>query len=187
MNEKFQKKLRLEKIIIIAMIPTIFCLQISSVFLSSVFCFAFIALLSTYIIDILPVRKSISTLKQIGATDVLDDIYPDKPTLPESKIYLGPRALVTKKPMSVVVYSDIAWVYIRVTKAFYGTMTNTYFIIKTKSGKEFRLLINKNKEEYDWLLKNIIIPKQPYVIIGYGTEQRKKYNQVKTQYKNSKE
>ncbi len=122
-------------------------------------------------------------LKNRGLEHVLDDINPEQPTLPKSKIYCGSKALVSKKPIMAIPYSEIGWVYVQVQK-LYGLVTiNKTVHVCTRDGKHF--VIRADIEEFKWLLENVLLKANPDIVIGFGAEQRKRYNAIKAAYKAS--
>ena len=197
MKEKIENKLKSEKIVKIMLIVSVILLPVSMILVSSVFKIEpeygmivlfpetvfFIVMLSVYFSAFYPLKKSIANLKRIGAMDVIDDVYPEEPTLPKSKIYCGNRAMIVKKPYCILAYHDIAWIYMKVTKAYGIVTVDKSICICTRSGKTIET--KANSDEIKWLIPNVIIPRNPSVIVGFGAEQMKRYKQVKAQYKNS--
>ena len=197
MKEKLAKKVKTEKIILILTVVTAvlncFVPVIASVLYkndsTAVFALVYILIMLflvigiVYIAAFLPLRRSLSNLKKIGAEEVLSDDYPEMPTLPQSKIYCGKRAMVVGKPYSIFAYYDIAWIYMKVTKAYGIVTVNKSVCIRTKRGKTIE--INANNEEINWLIANVIGPVNPGLIVGYGPQQIKAYKQIKQEYKNS--
>lgn len=129
-----------------------------------------------------PLMRSVSLLEKTGNMDVLDDCFDEQHILPKSKIYYGKKGLYSKKPFSVMPYTEIAWVYGKVTKT-YGITTAKTIQVRTKSGKEFTF--EATTQEFDWLLQNCILKANPHVLVGFTPENQKTYNQfLKDQKKN---
>ena len=129
-----------------------------------------------YIVAWMPIVRSVKWLRGKGMENVADDIALDAPTLPRSKIYCGQRALLCKKPCTVIPYSEIAWVHLYERK-LYGIITvEKAIIVYTNDGKKFSL--NSDVDEFKWLLENYIIPNSPNIIVGYGNAQKARYKQL---------
>lgn len=123
--------------------------------------------------------RSVSLLEKTGNMDVLDDCFDEQHILPKSKIYYGKKALYSKKPFTVMPYSEIAWVYGKVTKT-YGITTAKTIQVRTKSGKEFTF--EATTQEFDWLLQNCILKANPHILVGFSSENQKAYNQFLKDY-----
>ncbi len=133
-----------------------------------------------YLISFQPIVKSAKCLKKVGMENTVNDI-PTNPTLPKSKIYCGSKAFCSKKPFTVVPYSEIAWVYMQVNKA-YGITVAKQVHIYCRNGKHF--ILRADVEEIKWLLGSCLLKFNQNIIIGYGFEQKKQYKEVKKAYKN---
>ena len=133
-----------------------------------------------YLISFQPIVKSAKCIEIAGLENTVDDI-PANPTLPKSKIYCGSKAFFSKKPFTVIPYSEIAWVYMQVNKA-YGITVAKQVHIYCRNGKHF--ILRADVEEIKWLLENCLLKFNPNIIIGYGFEQKKQYKAVKNTYKN---
>lgn len=132
-----------------------------------------------YLVSFMPFTRSVKWLKSKELEHVADDIVLDRPTLPRSKIYCGQRALFSKKPCAIIPYAEIAWVYLYERRTN-GIVVERSVIINTKDGKRFAL--NANFDEFKWLLDNYILKHVPDLIIGYGAEQKARYQQLKQNY-----
>ncbi len=121
-------------------------------------------------------NASIKLMKALDIMDIVDDINLDRPTIPRSKIYCGEKAFFSKKPLAIVPYSEIAWVYKRVTQT-YGITVEKLFVVNMSDGKA--IVLKSDEDEFKWLLENCIIRNSPDVIIGYGSAQKKKYSEIK--------
>lgn len=135
-----------------------------------------------YYASVHPFMSSTKWLKSMGLQSVADDIVLDRPTLPQSKIYCGQRALFCKKPCAIIPYAQIAWVHLYERQA-YGIAVEKAVIIYTKDGKKFAL--NSDADEFRWLLENYIIPQSPNIVIGYGAEQKARYKQLNPEAANA--
>ena len=124
--------------------------------------------------------SSIKRLEKKGLLHVADDINPDTPTLPLSKIHCGQQALYSKKPCLILAYSEIAWVHL-FEQRMYGIPVERAVIVHTNDGKKYSL--KANEEEFKWLLGNCVLPVCPQVLLGYGPEQQMKYKLLVKEYK----
>lgn len=131
-----------------------------------------------YLISFQPIVKSAKCIEIAGLENTVDDI-PANPTLPKSKIYCGSKAFFSKKPFTVIPYSEIAWVYMQVNKA-YGITVAKQVHIYCRNGKHF--ILRADVEEIKWLLENCLLKFNPNIIIGYGFEQKKQYKAIKNQF-----
>lgn len=122
-----------------------------------------------------PLMSSIKWLERLGASNVVEDIPVDAPTLPKSKIHCGRWALFSKKPCAIIPYAQVAWVHLYERRA-YGVAVEKAIIIYAKDGRKFAL--NADEYEFRWLLENYIIPQSPDIIIGYGAEQKARFKQL---------
>lgn len=155
----------------------------------SLFLVGLLSLYTTLILYIIWVVKYIGVfsiekrLKKRELEHTMDDINLAQPVLPKSKIYCGSKALFSKKPFTILPYSEIAWVYIEVRK-LYGLIpiaksTN----ILTADGKRF--ILKADVDEFKWLLENHLVRMNPNMIIGFGEQQKQRYKAVKAAYKAS--
>lgn len=133
-----------------------------------------------YLICFYPMMKSVKGFQASGFEKMVDDI-PTNPTLPKSRIYCGSTAFLSKKPFVIVPYSEIAWVYMQVNKA-YGITVEKQVHIYCKSGKHF--ILRADVEELKWLLETCISKFNQNIIVGYGAEQERQYKAVRNAYKN---
>lgn len=101
------------------------------------------------------------------------DINPEKLTLPRSKICCGQRAFLCKKPLVVIPYGEIAWVY-TYEQGSEDIVVKT-IVVYTKDGRKFSL--NSDEYEFKWLLDNYIVNHSLDVIRGCGGE-KKEYLQL---------
>lgn len=190
MSEFIEKKVRSAKILRICII-IIFILWISSFLLFSLvepeILTAPVMLLTTgmwvsviiYFAVFFPMMSGYKWLESKGLENIADDILLEQPTLPRSKIYCGQRALFSKKPCSIIPYSEIAWVHLYERRS-YGITVEKAVIVYTKDGKKFKL--NADADEFKWLLENYIVKNSPNVVIGYGAEQKKRYKDLNPEF-----
>lgn len=142
--------------------------------------FALVIFGYVYLISFQPIMKSVKCIEMAGLEDIVDDI-PINPTLQKSKIHYGSKAFFSKKPFTIIPYSEIAWVYMQVNKA-YGITVAKQVHVYYKNGKHF--ILRADVEELKWLLVNCLLKFNQNIIIGYGFEQKKQYKAVKNTYKN---
>lgn len=110
-----------------------------------------------------------------GYENIADDIDLTKPTLPRSGIYCGENALFSKKSKLIMPYSEMAWLYLY-RQNLNGINIENSIIINTTDGKCFHLYHKGN--EFNWLMVNYIMSKKPDVIVGFGSEQKKRYLEI---------
>lgn len=123
-------------------------------------------------------------LKKNGMENIADDVSLEQPTLPKSKIYCGKYALCSKKPVLVIPYSEIAWVYVNVQK-LYGVVTvSKTVVIACRNGRRFSL--KADMDEFQWLLQTYLLKVNPNIIVGFGRDQQKAFKQVCKDYKKNK-
>ncbi len=116
--------------------------------------------------------KSINRLKKNGKMDVLDDIDFENPISSGMKIYAGADAFFSKREMLILPYSEIAWVYMH-KESINGFCINNCVIFRAKDGGKYSIS-NKNGEMLELL--RYIVKGSPDVMIGYTTEQKRKYD-----------
>lgn len=121
-----------------------------------------------------PFLASVKQLHKKGLEYTVEDIDPEKPTFPKSKLCCGQRALFSKKSRVIIPYGEIAWVYLHETQT-YGITTERYFVIYSKDRKKYTL--KAKAEEFKWLLENRIAAQAPDVVVGFGKTQRALYRQ----------
>ncbi len=128
-----------------------------------------------YLVSYKPAITSVKWLAKKGMENIAEDVSLEKPTLPESEIYCGRKALCSKKPCLIIPYQEIAWVHLFEQRA-YGFTVKKSVVIYTKDGKKFVLKYNDN--ELKWLLANYIVPNSPNLIMGFGAAQKKRFKEL---------
>ena len=118
------------------------------------------------------INRSLKLLKQVDMLDAADDINVDDIKLPESKICCGSRAFYSKRNGAIIPYSEVAWVYLRIDKVN-GITVSKSVVVFTKTVMQFTL--SADKDEFNWLLRNYIIPNSPDVLVGFNKENKKQY------------
>lgn len=91
------------------------------------------------------------------------------------------KSVFQRKPFAAILYSEIAWAYMQVTKT-YGIAIAREAYVCCKNSQHFIFKIDF--EELGRLLENYIIKFNQNIIIGYGPDQKKQYKKVKKTYKN---
>lgn len=142
--------------------------------------FALFIFVYVYFISFHPILKSAKQIELPNSENIVDDI-PVNPTLPKSKIYCGSKAFLSKKPFAVIPYSEIAWVYMQVNKA-YGITVAKQVHICCRNGNHF--VLRADVDEFKLMLASCLSNFNQDIIIGYGYEQKKRYKAVKDAYKN---
>lgn len=119
--------------------------------------------------------KSMKLLNKFGLQDVVSDLKTTEFNLPKSKIYMGSRAFYAKKPVTVLPYCMVVWVYIQRVK-YMGIVTiEEKVIIRCRDGASFE--IRANRDELQMLLQGIA-HFSPDLIVGYGASQRELYDSI---------
>ncbi|MBR4050462.1 MAG: hypothetical protein IKK09_08180 [Clostridia bacterium] len=186
MKEYIERKIKAEKIFrvflivaFLAFFGMIFILDTSNEWLfigSYLLCMVWVISIFVYLIKYLLWTKVSRELKNYDWQETVSDISLDKPTLPKSKIYCGRKAFYSQKSKMVIPYHQIVWIYYKV-QHFYGLPVSKQVIIHTRSGNRFILEADNN--EFAWLLENLIVPFSPGVVIGFGSEQKKRYKEIR--------
>lgn len=128
-----------------------------------------------YLAVVLPFVRSVKHLEQLGLREAAENIPLANPTLPRSKIYCGEKAFYTKKDNRIILYSEIAWVYIY-ERTTYGITVEKTAIFRMKNGKQYSLQITT--DDLSWLLNTIIAPNSPQLLVGYKAEHKARYEQM---------
>ena len=193
MKEFIQKKLKTGKIVLVtgvALLVAHIAFSVSfysgSHDLFGPVMITLVALLVVYIVYVTkfyPYVVNERWLKKMGKQDVTEDIPFYVPNLPKSELYCGRRAFATKKPYAVIPYEEIAWVYFQENR-FYGITMSKSVNFCLRDGTEFSRVLDT--EEFMWLLNNMIAPCSPELLVGYGPEQKLKYNSLRAEYKKNK-
>ena len=184
MREYIERKIKAEKAIRISMIVVLlgipFLITVLDENLYPVLVLSYGAFIWTmifmYPIKYLPWAKVSGELKNYDWKDLVSDIDLDKPTLPKSKIHCGRKAFYSQKSGMVIPYHQTAWIYYKVQRSF-GLVVDKTVVIYTRSGTKFLLKADDN--EFIWLLENLIVPFSPGVVIGFGSEQKKRYKETR--------
>lgn len=165
-------------IVMVLIVVWIGALSLSAFFWRDGFFIMWIFVLVPYIGLILyftlcaPFVRTMRWLDKNGKFGIADDIVMDAPALPRSGIFCGNRAMFSKKSSVIIPYSDVAWVYFY--KRYVGFVAaEKAVIVHCKDGK--KLGFAAREDEFLWLVKNCITKVCPGVIIGYGTEQKRRY------------
>lgn len=186
MNERIKQKLKngdiYLKAVLIA-IPTFavmlavsVIIDLNPIILVSLLCFmASVAAAIVYIEIFRPIAKSRKYLLKYGLEDCLCEYDKNKYDLPISKICLGEKSFYAAKPMTVIPYSMVVWVYIRRMSYMGVVPMSEEVIFCCRDGAEFN--ITANKGELPVLLQKIQTV-SPDLIVGYGNEQSKMYAMI---------
>ena len=127
----------------------------------------------------LPALSCYGYLKKHDLTQELEDINEEKLDLEKSKICLGDKGFLSKKSGIALPYSRILWVYVQVT-SYYGVKGDEKVCIGCRDGRFFN--IKAQRQELEILTQKI--GAQCFdLIVGYGTEQQKRYIDTVRQYK----
>ena len=182
---KTEKVLRISMIVVFFGVPLLVMLLNENLYLVVILSYgAFIwVMIFLYPIKYLPWAKVSGELKNYDWKDLVSDIDLDKPTLPKSKIHCGRKAFYSQKSKIVIPYHQTAWIYYKVQRSF-GLVVDKTVIIYTRSGTKFLLKADDN--EFMWLLENLIAPFSPGVVIGFGSEQKKRYKEIRKAEMNKK-
>ncbi len=125
--------------------------------------------------SICPFGLNLKWLKKSGKWNVIDDIDLETPMLPRSKIYCGQQAFFSKGSHCIIPYDQVLWVYVREHR-YYGIPLSKTVMIYMKDRKGFA--VDCDVQEFQWLLENRIAPQSPYVVVGYGPQQQKRYKEL---------
>lgn len=128
-----------------------------------------------YLAVILPFVRSVKRLERMGLAEAAESIPLDKPTLPRSKVYCGEKAFYSKKGNRILLYSEIAWVHLYVRKT-YGITVEKSVIFHMNNGKQYSLPFET--EELKWMLGTLVIRHSPNLLVGYGPQQKARYEQL---------
>ena len=120
-----------------------------------------------------PLKRSIAILNQ-DIEYYLRGVN-EKVLLPKGKVYCGENALVVKKTGVIIPYEKILWMY-KHRMSLYGVipiLSNIW--IHTYERKTFSVKISD--DELVWFLKKFQHKLSPHLIIGYGSEEQKRYDE----------
>lgn len=145
--------------------PVIPCL----IYLCSIF---FITEVSVFFAYHRPLGSSIKRIKKSDNPDLLEDISLDFPTLFHLGVFCGKEAMFCNKNYNVVPYANIAWVHVYEERRN-GHTLRKLVVLRTTDGK--KMSIPMHQDEVQWLINRYIAPNSPNLILGYGTEQKKRY------------
>ena len=118
--------------------------------------------------------KNMNWLNKRFMEIVADDISLERPTLPRSVIYCGQKAFYSDKYNLIIPYEDIIWIY-GFIQILYFIPIRKFYVIRTLDGKKFKL--RANSDEVTWLIGNRIIQHSPFLIVGHGKEQERRFEQ----------
>ncbi len=192
MDIKIEKKLKtgsiLKKIMIIAIIFTLLMFILGAatniIPLISIGFIGFVIAVPTTVIYVerfMSIRKSIKYLNKWEMQDFVNDINSTEFHLPISKICMGNRAFYTNNPPTIIPYSMVAWVYIHQINYMGIIPMDEKINIFCRDGQLFEIRANRN--ELTTLLQRIQMHSAD-LIVGYGNEQIKQYNNIKSKFKN---
>ena len=119
-----------------------------------------------------PFTVCIKGLQEKGQETIADDIIPEETTYGRSKICCGKKAMLCKKPLLLLAYKEIAWVYLYERRVNFITVEKAV-IIHTKDGR--KCSIQADAEEFKWLMERYVLPHNPRLIVGYGRDQEEAY------------
>lgn len=127
-----------------------------------------------YLISFQPIVKSAKCLKRLVWKIQL--MIFRQTQLCRNQNLLWFESVLFKKPFTVVPYSEIAWVYMQVNKA-YGITVAKQVHIYCRNGKHF--ILRADVEEIKWLLGSCLLKFNQNIIIGYGFEQKSSIKKLK--------
>lgn len=128
-------------------------------------------------------RKNAKWLKAKGYEDEADDIDLSAPTLPRSKIYCGSKAMFSKRSGVIIPYREFLWVYKR-ENIYNGITVHRGVVIRLRSGGTYE--IKADDQEIKWMLTAHVLPASPDLVVGYGTEQKQRFRELRSGAENRK-
>lgn len=137
-----------------------------------------------YGVNYYPFLKNRKMLAKLGYTDdycLLGIEKADK--MPKSKIICADNSLIFEKQKWVIPYDSVLWIYKQVVRGAYGLVTvEVNMMLFTTTGEKFK--VSKVEDhELLWLLHNYGNRFSRDFILGYGSEQQKKYKEIKKREK----
>lgn len=111
---------------------------------------------------------------------IVNTFSENDPFYPKSKIRCGHMGLMHTKSMVMVPYSEIAWIYQHVTKA-YGITTGRQIMICCQDGKSFAF--PSVEAELTDILQKHILQANSRIIIGFDAQRQKAYRTIVKNYK----
>ena len=126
------------------------------------------------------------SLKKYTDSDIeaIDNEMDDKESFyyDKSKLYLTPHYIINfSGKFSIIKYSDILWVYPYAHRTN-GIKDTQSIIVKDKFGKNYvvanlSIITKAKKEEFNEIM-NTIISKNDKMLVGYNSENAKKYKEI---------
>lgn len=133
-------------------------------------------------------RKKISVRKDVDV--IKNELAGDDITVFESsKVYLTKNYIVSHGAYSnVLKYDDIALIYNerRISKVNGIKVDNGIFIVAIlRSGKNVNIVRTHNEQDIK-LIDQVILNRNPYILMGLNEENKEKLKEIKREYKNAK-
>lgn len=127
-------------------------------------------------------RRAWKFIEKENLQELCSGISVDQPTFKKSGICVGEKAIFLKKNKILIPYNKMLWLYVR-TQSLYGIPVYSGIVIVTTNGKKFEVQAKVKEAQAFVLHCKDLFP--PYLIIGYGREQKKAFKKLKSQFKTS--